>query len=164
MNGEVARQSRAGVWGAALVLQTVDQSPPWVGPGGVAIDAQGVTTVAWQRITGAGTSVVAIRARPGHGFGARVVLGAQPMPRHRDRPRLGRRPGRRWPGARGGVEGAALQGHLRRQHLLHEQGRPLGRPLRVTAATDGPRVGLSNTDGLVAWLAAPGLRARAAVG
>lgn len=35
---------------------------------------------------------------------------------------------------------------------------------QVTAATDGPRVGLSNTDGLVAWLAAPGLRARATVG
>jgi hypothetical protein len=37
-------------------------------------------------------------------------------------------------------------------------------PVRVTAATDGPRVGLSNTDGVVAWLAAPGLRARATVG
>ncbi|MFN8195755.1 MAG: hypothetical protein U0R80_15935 [Nocardioidaceae bacterium] len=37
-------------------------------------------------------------------------------------------------------------------------------PTQVTAAVDGPRVGLSDSDGLVAWLAGPGLRARATEG
>ncbi|HQR27800.1 MAG TPA: hypothetical protein PLP61_12250 [Nocardioides sp.] len=74
----VARQSPAGVWGATKILQTVVQDPPWVGPGGVAVDAQGVTTVAWQRFSGTGTTVVARRARPGRAFGAPVVLAGQP--------------------------------------------------------------------------------------
>lgn len=75
---EVARQTRGGVWGTPRVLQTVDQSPPWVGPGGVAVDAHGVTTVAWQRVGPGDDVVVAMRARPGRAFGGPVVLGQQP--------------------------------------------------------------------------------------
>lgn len=75
----VARQSPAGVWAGTRVLQTVQQSPPWVGPGGIAVDAQGVTTLAWQRVRPEGTAVVAMRAQPGHAFGTAQVVAGQPL-------------------------------------------------------------------------------------
>lgn len=207
---EVARQTRAGVWGATRVLQTVDQSPPWVGPGGVAVDAKGVTTVAWQRVTAAATRVVAVRAGPGRAFGAPVVLGRQPTRTEwavrvlatpagdvlvtwvhngvADVKAVRRPAGGPWSepvvacGGQGVVMdwdvalahgGRAVVAVSKAAHFAADYGTRtcfMGRaghwaaPTQVTAAVDGPRVGLGDTDGLVAWLASPGVRARATEG
>lgn len=84
---QVARQPRGGEWGPFTVVRTLrNYSVPWVGAGGLAVDASGRTTVAWLARTPTGAwEVRAIRARQARPWGQPVVLG----------PSLGKRAGSR---------------------------------------------------------------------
>lgn len=73
---KVARQPRGEHWGAFRVLRSLgDVAPPWPGTGGLAVDAAGVTTVAWLAPTATPSwSVRVARAGPGGGWSKVALL------------------------------------------------------------------------------------------
>ncbi|HQR27292.1 MAG TPA: hypothetical protein PLP61_09660 [Nocardioides sp.] len=73
---QVARQPRGGEWGPFTVVRTLRDVPaPWVGTGGLAVDATGRTTVAWLARTPTGSwEIRAIRARGARPWGKPAVL------------------------------------------------------------------------------------------
>jgi hypothetical protein len=73
---QVARQPRGGEWSPFKVVRTLRNFPaPWVGTGGLDVDASGRTTLAWlARTPTRSWEIQAIRARQGRSWGKPAVL------------------------------------------------------------------------------------------